>query len=132
MDVEAYEYGSEVAGAIFGGVMIFWIFIVLAVLVFGIIVTWRIFEKAGQPGWAAIIPFYNAYILYKITWGNGWWFLMLFIPIVNVVFSIITMIKLSRAFGKSDGFAVGLIFLSIIFMAIIAFDKDRYLGPQTV
>ena len=104
----------------------------LAVAVLGIVAMWKIFEKAGEPGWAAIIPFYNLYVLFKITWGNGWKFLFLLIPIANIVFAIITMVKLAKAFGKSGGFAVGLIFLSIIFYCILAFDKSEYLGvPQS-
>ena len=100
----------------------------LAIAVLGIVAMWKIFEKAGEPGWAAIIPFYNLYVLFKITWGNGWKFLFLLIPIANVVFLIITMVKLAKAFGKSGGFAVGLIFLSIIFYCILAFGDAQYVG----
>lgn len=104
----------------------------LAVAVLGIVAMWKIFEKAGEPGWAAIIPFYNLYVLFKITWGSGWKFLLLLIPIANIVFLIITMVKLAKAFGKSGGFAVGLIFLSVIFYCILAFDQSQYLGvPQS-
>jgi len=73
----------------------------LAISVLAIIALWKIFEKAGEPGWAAIIPFYNLYVLFKITWGNGWKFLLMLIPIANIVFAIITMVKLAKAFGKS-------------------------------
>ena len=100
----------------------------LALAVLGIVAMWKIFEKAGKPGWAAIIPFYNVYVLFEITWGNGWKFLFLLIPIANIVFAIITMVKLAKAFGKGGGFAVGLIFLSIIFYCILAFDQSQYLG----
>ena len=100
----------------------------LAFAVLAIVAMCKIFEKAGKPGWAAIIPFYNIYVLFEITWGNGWKFLFLLIPIANIVFAIITMVKLAKAFGKSGGFAVGLIFLSIIFYCILAFDNSQYLG----
>ena len=100
----------------------------LAVSVLAIVAMWKIFEKAGEPGWAAIIPFYNLYVLFKITWGNGWKFLLLLIPFAGIVFAIITIVKLAKAFGKSGGFAVGLIFLSIIFYCILAFDQSQYLG----
>ena len=103
-------------------------FLSLAIIVLGIVAMWKIFEKAGEPGWAAIIPFYNIYVLFKITWGNGWKFLFLLIPIANIVFAIITMVKLAKAFGKSGGFAVGLIFLSVIFYCILAFDHSEYAG----
>lgn len=100
----------------------------LAIAVLAIVALWKIFEKAGEPGWAAIIPFYNLYVLFKITWGSGWKFLLLLIPIANIVILIITMVKLAKAFGKSGGFAVGLIFLSVIFYCILAFDQSKYLG----
>ena len=107
-------------------------FLSLAIIVLGIVAMWKVFEKAGEPGWAAIIPFYNLYVLFKITWGSGWKFLLMLIPIANIVIAIITMVKLAKAFGKSGGFAVGLIFLSIIFYCILAFDKSEYLGvPQS-
>lgn len=103
----------------------------IAVAVLSIVALWKIFEKAGEPGWAAIIPFYNLYVLFKITWGSGWKFLLLLIPIANLVIAIITMVKLAKAFGKSGGFAVGLIFLSVIFYYILAFDSSTYIGvPQ--
>lgn len=120
-----YEYYSQPRpGATFLG---------LAFGVLAIIAMWKIFEKAGKPGWAAIIPFYNIYVLFEITWGNGWKFLFQLIPIANIVFAIITMVKLAKAFGKSGGFAVGLIFLSIIFYCILAFDQSQYLGvPESM
>lgn len=120
-----YEYYAKPSA----GATIIW----LAFVVLAIVAMWKIFEKAGEPGWAAIIPVYNIYVLFKITWGNGWKFLFLLIPIANIVFAIITMVKLAKAFGKSGGFAVGLIFLSIIFYCILAFDQSQYLGvPESV
>lgn len=85
---------------------------------------WVIFDKAGEPGWAAIIPFYNFYELFKITWGNGWLFLLLLIPIANFVIGIITLVKLAKVFGKGGGWACGLIFLYPIFICITAFSRD--------
>lgn len=85
---------------------------------------WILFNKAKENGWAAIIPFYNLYVLFKITWGSGWMFLLLLIPFANAVIWIITMVKLSKAFGKGGGWACGLIFLTPIFMCITAFSKD--------
>jgi hypothetical protein len=90
----------------------------------------EVVEKAGEPGWAAIVPFYNVYEIYKITWGSGWYFLLLLIPFANYVILIITQVKLAKAFGKGGGFACGLIFLSPIFMLILAFGDARYVGPN--
>ncbi|MBE6834630.1 MAG: signal peptidase I [Ruminococcaceae bacterium] len=102
----------------------------LAVCIFSIVVMWKIFAKAGKPGWAAIIPFYNLYILFEITWGKGIMFLTLLIPIANFVILLITYVKLAKAFGKGGGFAVGLIFCSIIFLPILAFGSAQYIGPN--
>ena len=100
----------------------------LAISVLLIVAMWMIFKKAGKPGWAAIVPFYNIYTMYEITWGSGWRFLMLLIPFYNIVVAIQTQIKLAKAFGKSGGFAVGLIFLPYVFNPILGFDDAAYLG----
>ena len=96
--------------------------------VLAIVALWKIFTKAGEPGWAAIIPFYSSYVLFKITWGNGWKFLLMLIPFANIVIMIITQVKLAKAFGKSNGFAVGLVLLSTIFMLILGFGNSQYQG----
>jgi hypothetical protein len=88
------------------------------------IALWILFKKAGEEGWAALIPIYNSYILYKITWGNGWMFLLNLIPFVNFIIYIITNIKLAKAFGKGGGWVCGLIFLYPVFLSIMAFSKD--------
>lgn len=104
--------------------------IVLLLSIFIIVCWWKIFKKAGRPGWASIIPFYNYYVMFDIAWGNGILFLLMLIPMVNVVVMIILMVKLAGAFGKGGGFAVGLIFLNVIFLPILAFGNSTYIGPQ--
>lgn len=105
-------------------------FFYIALIAFGIFVQWKLFTKAGKPGWASIVPIYNIIVLLEIV-GKPWWYLLLlFIPVVNIVILIMVMIALAQVFGKSGGFAVGLIFLSLIFMAILAFGDAKYLGPQ--
>ena len=99
-------------------------------VILSIVILWRIFTKAGEAGWKSIIPIYNTYTLFKIADGCGWKFLLLLIPVVNIIFSIILCIDLARAFGKSDAFAVGLIFFSFIFQAILAFGDAEYKGPK--
>ena len=98
----------------------------LAVCVFLVISQWHMFKKAGKHGWAALVPFYNSYVLMEIAWGNGWLMFLMLLPLGNLVFSVLTCIKLAKAFGKSGGFAVGLIFLPIIFYPILAFGKAEY------
>ena len=98
--------------------------------VIGVIAYWKIFVKAGEAGWKAIIPILNAYTMYTLTFGNGWLVLLLLIPIVNFVVTILWCIQLAKSFGKGTGFAVGLIFLSLIFELILAFDSSKYLGSK--
>lgn len=100
----------------------------LILCVFVLVCMWIIFRKAGKPGWAAIVPFYNLYVLFDITWGSGMRFLLLLIPIYNIILSIQTQVRLARAFGKSGGFAAGLIFLPYIFIPLLAFGKETYQG----
>ncbi len=97
--------------------------------IFFIVTVWRIFTKAGQPGWAAIIPFYNYYVMLKVVGRPGWWLLLYLIPIVNIVILIIVCIDLAKVFGKSGGFAAGIILLPFIFLPILAFGDAQYQGP---
>ncbi len=103
-------------------------FIGLLFVVVAIVSLWKIFTKAGQPGWASIIPIYNAYILCKIAGKPGWWVILFLIPLVNFVIAIIVFIGLAQAFGKSAGFGIGLALLGIIFLPILAFGDARYQG----
>ena len=105
--------------------------IVLYVILYVVYVAalWRVLTKAGQPGWAAIIPIYNWYIVLKIVGRPGWWLLLYLIPIVNVVVHIVVLVDLSHSFGLSGWFAVGLLLLGIIFVPILGFGDSRYLGP---
>lgn len=100
----------------------------LVLCVFVLVCMWIIFRKAGKPGWAAIVPFYNLYVLFEITWGSGMRFLLLLIPIYNIILGIQTQVRLARAFGKSGGFAAGLVFLPYIFIPLLAFGKETYQG----
>jgi hypothetical protein len=93
-----------------------------------VIPIWAIFVKAGEPGWQALIPIWNTVVLLKIVGKPVWWIILFFIPIVNIVFVILTMHALSLSFGHGAGFTVGLIFLSLIFYYILAFDSSRYQG----
>lgn len=103
--------------------------ITLAVSIIFIVANWKILEKTGEPGWKCLIPVYNMYILSKIVFGSGWWFLLMFIPVVNFVFYILLIVFLGKAFDKSAGFCVGLVFLSAIFFPILAFGGSEYYGP---
>ena len=101
----------------------------LAVVIFLIAAQWKVYAKAGQPGWACIIPIYNIYILTKIAGKPGIWTLWCLIPVVNIVFVIWLYNILSKSFGHDEGFTVGLLLLGFIFWPILGFGKSKYLGP---
>lgn len=104
-------------------------FFYIALIIFELIVTWKIYVKAGQPGWAAIVPFYNIVVLLKII-KMDWWhiLIMLFVPFAAIVYGIIIPLKLAKAFGKSTGFGVLTIFFEPIMLAILAFGSAKYEG----
>ncbi|MDP1808688.1 MAG: DUF5684 domain-containing protein [Actinomycetota bacterium] len=100
----------------------------LGILIFMLASMWRVFEKAGRPGWAAIIPIYNTYIMLLVAGKPGWWLLLLLIPFVNIVIEILVVVGVAQKFGKGGGFAVGLLFLPFIFFPILAFGSAEYTG----
>lgn len=105
------------------------ILLYILVIVVEIAALWKVFVKAGHPGWAAIIPIYNTYILLKIAGRPAWWLILFFIPIVNFVIAIIVFNDISKSFGKGVGFTVGLILLGFIFIPILGFGSAQYRGP---
>lgn len=104
-------------------------FIELVIVVLIIVSVWKIFVKAGKPGWAAIIPIYNVIVLLEIVGKPWWWLLLMLIPVVNIIFAIWTVNLLSKSFGQGVGFTLGLIFLSFIFYPILGFGSYEYKGP---
>jgi hypothetical protein len=98
--------------------------ILLAILFFASL--WMVFVKAGQPGWAAIIPIYNVFVMLQVAKRPLWWFLLLLVPLVNIVISFIVMIDIAKAFGKSVLFGIGLTLLGFIFLPILAFGDAEY------
>ena len=119
---------GEAAGifAIFSALLIP-ILIVAAIM---IVAHWKIYEKAGKPGWAAIIPIYNLIILLEIVGKPLWWIILFFIPCVNIVFLVWVTNLLSKSFGQSGGFTVGLLLLGVVFYPILGFGNYKYLGPS--
>lgn len=97
-------------------------------LVLLILSWWRLFEKAGEPGFKAIIPIYNFYILCKIIYGNGWYMLIVFIPFVNVLFGMYTMFNLAKVFGQDILICILNMFFSPIITLYLAFSGARYQG----
>jgi hypothetical protein len=102
-----------------------WLSVIVVVLA-GI---WKVFEKAGQPGWAALVPIYNFYIMLKIIGKPTWWLLMLLIPFLNFVFLIWSYNMISKSFGKDEAYTAGLVLLGFIFWPLLGFGDAKYLGP---
>lgn len=114
------------------GVTVFFIvwLLMMALAIFVLVAQWHLYKKANRPGWAAIVPVYNVYVLTDIVWGNGWLFFLLLIPVGNLVFGIWTCVKLARVFGKSGGYGIGIVFLPFVFIPMLAFGKAQYEGPS--
>jgi hypothetical protein len=118
--------GSSALGAGMGiGFAILW----LALVVLFVASMWKIFEKAGEPGWAALIPIYNIIVLIKIAGKPLWWFVLMLIPIVNFIVAVILTLAVAKNFGKGTGYAMGMLFLAPVFYPMLAFGDSRY-QPQ--
>ena len=117
--------GNAAAAGMFGVLGLVW----LVVVVIMVAAFWKIFVKAGQPGWAAIIPIYNAIVVLKIVGRPLWWLLLMLIPFVNFIILIILNIDLAKSFGKGAGFGIGLTLLGVIFAPILGFGSAQYQGP---
>lgn len=127
----ATDFSSAFSDASSGATAIILLFATLFLLsgtILQIVAKWAIFEKADEPGWAAIVPFYGNYVFHYITWGNGWWFLTSFVPGISFVVKVITMVKLSCSFDKNSVFTLGLMLYPPIFLAILGFDDSEYIS----
>ncbi len=135
-----YNYGydyidssAEVGAGLFAGIGTAYLVFMLLVSVFIIVCMWKVFKKAGRNGWEAIIPIYNIIVLFQIAGVNPLVILWNLVPIVGsvvfLVYSVMAYIKLAKSFNKSTGFGIGLVFLNVIFMAILAFDSSTYTAP---
>ena len=116
--------GAAAAGAFFLVTMLF----SLAVALLTVAGMWKAFQKAGQPGWAAIIPIYNVWIMLKVAGDPGWWLILLLIPVVNFVIIIVVSIHVAEAFGRGALFGLGLAFISFVFWPLLGFGDDSYQG----
>ncbi len=106
------------------------IILYLAFIVFMVASVWKVFTKAGQPGWASIVPIYNIVVMIKIIGKPMWWIaIILLIPIVNYIFLIWMMNLISKSFGKDVGFTLGMLFLPFVFWPILGFGSATYVGP---
>jgi hypothetical protein len=100
--------------------------VTLAIIFFMIASMWKVFEKAGEPGWACLIPIYNTVVLLKIAGKPFWWLILMLFPIVNLIVFIVVAIAIAERFGKGVGFGLGLAILGFIFFPVLAFGEARY------
>ncbi len=120
--MEGNGAGAGIASLIF--------LIVFVWLVVALIAMWKMFEKAGKPGWGALIPFYNIYLLIEIVGRPGWWLFLLFVPFVNIVIEVILAMDVAKSFGKSSLW--GIIFILLLGglgYIILGFGSAQYVGP---
>ncbi len=105
------------------------IVLVLLILILIIASIWKIYEKAGRQGWEGIIPIYNNWVLAEIVGKPGWYGLLTLIPVIGAIVAIYLIYLLAKSFGKGGGYALGMIFLGIIFFPMLAFGDAKYQGP---
>lgn len=101
----------------------------LAILVLMVASMWKLYVKANEPGWAAIVPIYNLVILLKIVGKPIWWIVLFLVPLVSFVAVILVYVSFARSFGKGTGFAIGMLFLPFVFIPLLAFSDSTYQGP---
>jgi hypothetical protein len=119
------DRAGAIVGLIFGvGGML--VGLLLAVLM--IASMWKVFSKAGQPGWASLIPIYNLVVLLKVVDKPLWWLILFVVPCANIIGWVLVSLALAEKFGKSAGFGIGLALLGVIFMPILAFGSAEYQG----
>lgn len=130
--MDNYNYDSSSAGALAGlfAIIMAMLIPIIIVTVITIIGQWKVFTKAGKPGWACIIPIYNLIVMLEIVGKPLWWVILFFIPCVNIIFLVWTFNLLSKSFGQSEGFTIGLLLLGFIFWPILGFGNYQYLGPS--
>jgi hypothetical protein len=120
---EGGDEGGGAAAAAGGGIGAI---IGLLIAIIMIAAMWKLFTKAGEPGWAAIIPIYNFIVLLKIAGRPVWWVILMLIPFVNLIVFILVCIDLARKFGKGTGYGIGLALLGVIFFPLLAFGDAQY------
>lgn len=108
------------------------LFMAVIFIVF-IAIFWKVFSKAGQPGWASLVPIYNTWILVtEIAKKEPLWFILTLVPFVNIVASWVICQEVAKKFGKSETFGIGLFLLGPICWAILAFGSATYQGKGAV
>lgn len=128
----SYSYSGDMdtaAMAAAGGALTVVYIISLIIGIIAIVAMWKLFSKAGRPGWAAIVPIYNAYVLFDIVYGKGIKFLLCLVPLLNIAVSIGLYVRLAQVYGKGAGFGIAMLLFPYICLPILAFGNSEYQGP---
>ncbi len=124
------DFGPDPNAAAGGGMgMMVMLLVELAIFLIVVAGLWKVFEKAGKPGWAAIIPIYNIVVMLEIVGKPIWWLLLFFIPCVNFIIALIVSLEMAKVFGKGAGFGIGLWLLPFIFYPVLGFSDAQYTPP---
>lgn len=123
-----FQRDEEISGGAAAIMAIVMFLIYAAIIIVFIASMWKVFVKAGKPGWAAIIPIYNLIVLLEVVGRPMWWILIYIV--CSPVASIVVMLDLAKSFGKEIGFGIGLIILPIVFLPMLGFGSATYVGPS--
>ena len=129
MNIQFEDLDAIGANSVLAGLLVLWLIPLLIALVLRLIIvagSWKMFSKAGKPGWAAIIPVYHFVVVLEITGKPIWWLLLLLVPLLNLFIVIMVALALAERFGKTPGFAVGVLLLPFIFIPILGFGDATY------
>ena len=131
---------SNDEAAVAAGIMAFlaaFAFVFIAIAVVVVVGMWKAFEKAGQPGWAAIVPIYNLVVMFRIGGQSGWFALAILLNLIPFIGGLAWLgivvwnhVNISKRFGQGVGFAIGLVLLAPIFWLILGFGSSKYVGEQ--
>lgn len=106
------------------------ILVSLAIGVLMLVAVWKVFAKAGEPGWASLIPFYNTYVEFRMAGYNPWLFLLLLVPVVNIVLALLVSYKIGETFGKGPVFnIVWMVLFPVVGWLILGFGDAQYRRP---
>ena len=120
------------AGGILGGIFALLLFgVFMGVILLQLAGMWKVFEKADQPGWGALIPLLNLFYLLEIADKETWWLILLIIPGISVIAAIVVFIDIAKNFDKGPGYGLGLVFLAPIFWPLLGFGDDKYVGDTS-
>ncbi len=129
--MDAYQVTTVSTNSMSGAALGFWLALYFVAVAVAIVAMWKLFTKAGEAGWKSLVPFYNTYTMFRIAGRNGWWFLLLGVPIVNFVLLVVLALDLAKHFGKSSLFAIfGLLIFPVVGYLMLAFGDAKYVGPK--